>query len=358
MHVLHLVYEPHRSGISQHVIELARLLPDLRHSVILPAGLQGAREDLGAAGAEVHEVPMRSRFLPRTTWYSIPRLIRRLDADLLHLHALETGLFGSLAARLAGVRRVVFSPQTVEIRKRHLLPLYRRLLRLAGRNHAWIGVSRGQVEVLEEIASPGRVHLVPNGIPKLGPLPDRALARRRLGWPEAPFTVAFVGRLSVQKDPWTFVRSAIGLSEILLVLVGDGPLRDELEPAVRTLPHVRLQGYVEGLREVYAAADVICLPSRWEGLPYTLLGALAHGIPVIASRVDGNVDVVLDDVTGLLVHPGRPEELRSAILRLAADGELRERLGRAGREHVEANFSDEVIRRKLRRVYELVLAGR
>lgn len=354
MHVLHLLYEPRPSGISRFVLEVVRMLPDLRHTVLLPRGLGEVAPGLREAGAAVELASIRSRLLPRSTWRELPGHIRRARPDVLHLHALETGPFGTLAGLLGGARRIVFSPQTIEIRQRALLPLLRRVLRLAGRRHAaWTCAARDHVEALRAIAPPDTaVHLVPNAVPRLRPLVSRAVARERLGWPGDAFVVAFAGRLAVQKDPWTFVRSAAGAPELLHVLVGDGPLRAELEPAARRWPWVRLQGEVAGLEDVYAGADVLCLPSRWEGMPLTLLGALACALPVVATRVPGNSDLVLDGRTGLLIEPGDDVGLRAALRRLAADPGLRRTLGEGGRAHVETSYSPAAVAARLRAVYE------
>lgn len=351
-HVLHLLYEPARSGISQHVLELVRILPDLRHGVVLPTGLSGVSDELRALGATPHEVPMPSRLLPPSALGALPRLIRRLRPDVVHLHALETGLFGSLAAGLGGARAVVFQPQTVEIRQRRLLPLLRALLRLAGRRHAaWIGVSRGQLAGLEALVPGGRLRWIPNPVPALAPLPPRAAARARLGWPADAFVVVSVARLAAQKDPLTFARSAARLPGLLHVLVGDGPLRAELEAFARDLPQLRLQGAVQGLADVLAGADVLCLASRWEGLSLTLLEALARGVPAIASAIDGNTDAVIHERTGLLVPPGDPAALAGAIARLHADPPLRARLAAAGQAHVAETFAGPVVAAQLRALY-------
>lgn len=350
-HVLHLLWEPARSGISRHVLELVRILPDLRHSVVLPAGLAGVADELRALGADAREVPMRSRVLPRAALGEVPRLVRDLAPDVVHLHALETGLFGTLAARLGRAGPVVFQPQTVEIRQRAALPLFRALLRLAGRSHAaWIGVSKGQLARLERLA-PGRVRWIPNPVPALDPLPPPDQARRRLGWPAGAFVVVSVARLAAQKDPLGFVRAARANEGLLHVLVGDGPLRAEVEERARTAPNVRLQGQVDGLSDVLAGADVLCLASRWEGLSLTLLEALARGVPSIASAIDGNVDAVIHEETGLLVPPGDPDALAAAIRRLAGDPELRRRLAAAGQAHVAAAFSGPAVAAKLRALY-------
>lgn len=354
MRVLHLLYEPARSGISRHVLELVRLLPGIDHEVILPDHLVEVADDLTAAGAAVHPARIRSRLLPRSTAWTLPRLVRRIDPDVLHLHALESGLFGSLTAHLARARRLVFSPQTLEISKRPLLPLYLALLRVTARRATWIVTSAGHARKLRAYAAPGRVYVVPNAVPIRPAPPTRQAARRRLGWAPDAFVAACVARLSRQKDPLTFVRAAAREPELRFALIGDGPLRAEVEAAGRGLPNLQLHGYLDGVEEVYAGADVLCLASRWEGMSLTLLSALASGVATVASRIDGNTDLVEHERTGLLVDPGDAVGLARAVRRLADDPALARRLGEAGREHVEATCSLEVVRARMLEIYRAV----
>lgn len=357
MHVQHLLYEPRRSGISTSVLSLVRALPEVRHSVLLPAGLDGVAGDLVALGAEVREVALGSKVLPRAAWGELPRAIRAAQADLLHVHALEAGLFGALAGALGRARRLVFTPQTTRIRRRRLLPLLRLLLRAAGSSYtAWVAVSRGQLEELRGLAPAGRVFHVPNAAPPRLQLPLREEARARLGWPEAGRVVACVGRLAAQKDPWTFLRAAAGLPQHLGVLVGEGPLEAELRAFAGGRPHLRLQGPVRPIEDVWAGADLVALPSRWEGLPYALLEAMSHGLPVVASAIEGNTDLVRHEVTGLLVPPGDPRALGAALRRLLEEPALAARLGAAGRALVEAEHSEAELGRRMREVYGHAMA--
>ena len=116
------------------------------------------------------------------------------------------------------------------------------------------------------------------------------------------------------------------------VLVGDGPLRDGAPESV---------GFVEpsALGSYYERAAIVACPSHREGYGVVAREAMAHGRPVVASAVGGLLDAVEDGVTGLLVPPHQPAALRSALERLLGDPELRDRLGRAGREKARRELS-------------------
>src|SRR5262249_21246929 len=129
-----------------------------------------------------------------------------------------------------------------------------------------------------------------------------------------------------------------------LVLVGDGPLRAELEARVRELgisDSVEFRGAAseEGVLATVASCDVFALPSLMEGLPLTLVEAMSLGVPVVAPRVAGVPELVSDERDGLLFHPSDWDGLAAALLRLASDSALRERLGAAGRARVSQDFA-------------------
>ena len=157
-----------------------------------------------------------------------------------------------------------------------------------------------------------------------------------------------VGRLEREKGH-SILLEAISLLEhrgvpVLLEVVGDGSRLDSLRRQARDLgisERITFAGAVgqDRIREHYLAADAFCLPSLGEGIPVVLMEALASGLPVIASNTMGIPELIEDGATGLLVSPGRPEDLAAAIERLAGDRSLGGRLGAAGRDRVMEEFN-------------------
>jgi glycosyltransferase involved in cell wall biosynthesis len=179
---------------------------------------------------------------------------------------------------------------------------------------------------------------------------------------ERPLIVA-VGRLKAPKDFPTLIRALSGLrpDSFEAVIVGEGPDRPRLEEEIEALGlsgRVRLAGERRDVPELLAAADVFVLPSASEGLPVSVLEAMAAGLPVIASRVGGVPEQVSDGETGLLVEPGDPNELTAALDRLIADPSLRRRLGAAGRARAEQAFDLDPFRRAHVELYSRELARR
>jgi glycosyltransferase involved in cell wall biosynthesis len=159
-----------------------------------------------------------------------------------------------------------------------------------------------------------------------------------------PLKIVGVGRLAEQKDFATLI-SALALlpaGTARLRVLGEGPLRATLEAQTAALglaDSVELVGEVADVRSQLEQADVFALTSRWEGLPLSVLEAMAAGLPVVASAIDGIPEAVAEGETGYLTPPGEPRQVADALSRLAADPELRARLGAAGRHRAEERFS-------------------
>jgi glycosyltransferase involved in cell wall biosynthesis len=246
---------------------------------------------------------------------SFVRAARRVDADLLHAHWLPAGW----VAERSGKPYVVQVWGTdVELARRAPW-VARRVLRRA---RLVIAASNDLAERARALGA-REVRVIPSGVE----LPER------VGTEAEPAEVLYAGRLSAEKGVLELLDAAEGLN---LVVAGDGPLRDRIPFARGFVPHDELQ-------QLYARAAVIACPSRREGFGVACLEAMAHGRPVVATRVGGLLDLVVDGETGILVPPRDPPALRSALERLLADPDLRRKLGSAGRDRARTYFSWETV---------------
>jgi glycosyltransferase involved in cell wall biosynthesis len=294
---------------------------------------------------------------------ALARIAASFRPDLAHLHTSRAHAAGwavsLVAPRLPVVvsRRVDFAPDGN--------PLTR--LKYTSRIDCFIAVSRRVAEVLEASGVPReRVRTVYSGVPaRARPDPARrATLRKELGLPDGAPVVGSVGALAAHKDPVTLVRgAAVVLRErpaARLLLVGDGPLRGEIEREARALgvaDRVVLAGFRDDAIDCLSLLDVFAVTSRLEGLNTTVLDAMALGLPIVATRAGGIPEIVADNECGVLVPPGDPEALARALVLLLEDRQRAERFGAAARER-SRSFTEERMVSETERVYRDVLAAR
>ncbi len=233
------------------------------------------------------------------------------DADLVHAHWLAAG------AVAATVRKpYVVQVWGTDVQLARLMPwLARVILRRA---HVVIAASNALAADARRLGARD-VRVIPSGVD----VPDDARD------PDEPPHVLYVGRLSKEQGILDLVQAAHRLP---LVVVGDGPLRNDVPAALGFVPHDELGAF-------YERASVIACPSHREGFGVVAVEAMAHGRPVVASAVGGLRDIVADGETGMLVPPGDIASLRSALERLLGDAELRRSMGEAARARVREHFS-------------------
>jgi glycosyltransferase involved in cell wall biosynthesis len=193
---------------------------------------------------------------------------------------------------------------------------------------------------------------------------DQAAIRARIGVSPDRFVVGWFGRMTAVKRTDDLLDALTALRErgvdALLLLVGDGADRERLERLAHgrgLAKSVLFLGYQEDVARWYAACDAIVLTSASEGTPVTLIEALAARRPVVATRVGGVEDVVQDGVTGHLVRPGDTHALAERLALLAADPELRRRMGEAGRAQVLQRYAVERLVDDVDRLYRSLLAA-
>jgi glycosyltransferase involved in cell wall biosynthesis len=307
----------------------------------------GREDALGAAAGRLGIPATRVEAPGRLSPSALGPLARLARGGVLHAHDYKALVLALAAGALARVPVVAtFHGDIGNVRR---VVLYERLARWAARfTQGVAATSEPLADHIRAAAPRARVHVIPNGIP-VPPLPTaatRASAREALGLSPGLVVVAFVGRLSPEKAPEVLLRAVSGTGLALLV-AGEGPLRDALEAEAKAdAGQVRFLGFRADVAPVLAAADVLGLPSRTEGLPMAALEAMAAGLPVIASAV-GSLPEVLADGAGVLVPPGDVSALRLALERLSSP-EVRAAVGAEGRRRVESRYAATTMARRYR----------
>ncbi len=232
------------------------------------------------------------------------------EVDLVHTHLWAGDLWGRLGAMLAG--RPVLRTEHNTVGETGLRRLATRALE--PRTAAVVAVSRSAASALPP--EPRRVEIIPNGV-------DLRRFRPMAPRPGTARSVLGLGRLTWQKGFDVLVRAAAAVPGLWVDLVGEGEERVAL-----AAPHVRLHGWSADVAPWLARADMLAIPSRWEGFGLVAVEAMAAGVPVVASRVDGLEEVIGE--AGLLVPPEDPASLARALARLTQDAALRTELSARG----------------------------
>ena len=379
--VVHVTTVPHTLTFLTPPITLARSRGWDVHAI--SSGHEFLQDYGEAHDIEVHEIPMTRRITPGTDLRSLLMLtdmLIDLEPDIVHGHTPKAGLLSMMAATAAGV--------PIKIYQMHgLLTLTARGLRhalLASAERTSCRLADAVVCVshsLREVAHEGR--LCPrersdvllggsNGVDaaeRFNPAryPNaRAEIRAEHGIPLDAPVVGFVGRLVRDKGiveltrAWQAIRRRFDDAHLLVV----GPygerdtVPDSTRRALSSDPSIHLLGYQSDTPPLYAAMDLLTLPTYREGFPTVPMEAAAMGIPTVATRAPGCVDAVVEGGTGALVPIGDPDALARAIIAYLADPGLRARHGLAARERVLRDFRPEAIAGAMLALYDEMLGTR
>lgn len=362
--VLFVITLAETGGAQAYVAHLLPALAD-RFGVAVAAHGPGPLRD-AARAAGVPFFPLRHVRRPISLWrdllglLELIRLLRRERPDILHANSSKAGVLGRLAAVAVGVPVRIFTVHGWGFEAFSGLAslLYRwadRLMSPMTTVTICVGESERAAGLAARTCRNDRTVVIRNAV-DVAAAPK---ARHAGGTPR----IIMVGRLQPPKDPVTLVRAFARLrrESFAAVVVGDGPARPMLETEIRRLGldgAVELAGECCDVPERLAGADVFVLSSSQEGLPLSILEAMAAGLPVVATAVGGIPELVVDGQTGFLVPRGDAEALAAALARLIDDRALRRRLGTAGRARAEALFDLPSFHRAHVELYSRELARR
>jgi len=353
-------------GPLSHVRDLAPAVAAQGVDVSVVCADNRVAAEFRGMGIETEVVPLRDKYDVRNA-ARLPSLLR--SADIVHSHDRRSGLFARPAARAVGSRAVhtlhglpdeIFAmvgrvdppppPGVSSVRIAWLRFGLMRIEALLSHLGAVVVPSHALARSLAEHGFPRRrMHVIPYGVavrrPAPAPLHDpprlvtAAILEHRKG-----IDVLLDARAAMQRPAQ-------------LDVFGDGSLRHELEDQARRLGiSVRFHGFVDDLGDRLLELDVFVLPTRADNLPVAILEAMAVGLPVVATRVGGVPELVLDGETGYLVDPDDPRGLAHVLDAVIADPTRHRRLGEAGAARVSAHFEAGAVAARMVRLYEELLA--
>jgi sugar transferase (PEP-CTERM/EpsH1 system associated) len=372
LRILHVVDRLGTGGTEYGILKIIEGLSDqgFEHQV---CAVRGSDNHLVRAHHLENKVYVvgRSRFGYQSSVNGFVKIARRLRPHIVHSR--NWGAIEAIpAARLAGVPLVIHSEHGYELEMLTGLPARQRLFRRAAYSMADVVFTVTQdlrhYHAKQAWVSKDRIRVLPNGVDtaRFAPRPlDRAAIRQRLGIPVDALVLGTVGRLvKIKKQDML-----LGAAEILLnrgvsvyvVLAGSGPELCELQKLVAASPNlagrVLFLGFAENVPEILNAMDVFVLPSLDEGMSNTLLEAMASQLPIVATHVGGNPELIEENRSGWLVQPGNLCDLVTRLEILADDLDLRVAIGRAARERAVSYFSLKDMIDRYRSLY-VELAGK
>ncbi|MDW8103882.1 MAG: glycosyltransferase [Armatimonadota bacterium] len=361
-HVVFVITSLDAGGAQAQVVRLAGALKQRGWKVslvsMIPPRLYAS--ELQGAGIFVETLHMRRKVPDPRGVLRLARLLKEWRPDVVHSHMVHANILVRVTRLLVPVPVLVCSIRSVYEGGRLREMLYRLTDPLCDLT---THVCRAGAErfVRVKAVSARRMRYIPNGVDTEIFRPDdaaRVQMRAHLGVQDT-FVWLAVGRLEPAKDYPTllhaFEKVARHCSSIKLLLAGEGALRDILKKMVCQLhieDRVTFLGARQDIPQLMNAADACVMSSAWEGLPNVLLEAHACGLPIVATDVGGNSEVVIDGETGFLVPPRQPEALAQAMRRMMALGtQQRARMGQAGRQHVLQNYNMERIVKQWEELY-------
>ena len=369
--VVHIIHRLAIGGLENGLVNLINHMrvDRYRHAIVCMTQSTDFRLRIKNTDVEVYELHKKPGH-DFSLYFRLWGLLRRLRPAVVHTRNIGT-LECQFIALLAGVHARVHGEHGRDMNDLHgrnatylrlrkvFRPLISRYIAVSHDLAQWL---RDQVQV-----PAARVVQIYNGV-------DEQRFRPRASWlrevlpagfaPPGSVVLGTVGRMSGEKDQLTLVRAfrlaraRCPQSQLRLVLVGDGPLKAEIEREI-------LEGQLEGqvwmpgarsdIAEILRALDIFVLPSLGEGISNTILEAMASGLAVIATRVGGNPELVVENETGVLVPAANPEAMAQAIMNCLTQPILMRQHGQAGRARIERQYSMDAMVRQYIAVYDAAL---
>lgn len=370
--ICHIIFKLDFGGLENGLVNLINHLPADRfcHVIISLKPATDFQNRISRSDVEIIEINKKDG-KDLSAYKKVWSVIRKFKPDIVHTRNIPT-LDMLVPAALSGVRRLIHSEHGLDLMElaghHSKYNFLRRLSQLFTRRY--ITVSHDLENWLhKEIGIPKhKISLIYNGVdteifqPPANNTNPAPIFPRDFAPPRA-LVIGTIGRLGKVKDQVTLAHAFVRLIELCpnlretarLVIVGDGELRSEIESILEAggvSDLVWLPGFCSNTPEIYRSFNIFTLPSLREGISNTILEAMASGLPVIATNVGGNPEIVEDGVTGQLVPAANPEAIVSALQKYIDDPELAKVHGQAGHNKAMNKFSLTAMVQGYQKVYE------
>jgi glycosyltransferase involved in cell wall biosynthesis len=376
--VAHIITKLELGGAQQNTLFTVAHLDPKKFRPILIAGEPGPLDDDARKldGVVFHQLPSLVREIsPLSDLRALPALallLRRLKPAIVHTHSSKAGILGRAAAWLAGVPIIIhsihgfgFSRYQHQVERRLLIALECLAARVTTRFFA-VSEANRRLGIELGLFPPGRCIVIRSGVDLAAirdTWVDTPAKKRELGLDLGRPVVGMIAAVRSQKAPLDFVHMAARVCQARpdtqFLLVGDGELRGAVEAEVARVGlagSFKLTGWRRDIPAIMRCLDIFVLTSLWEGLPRVYLEALASGVPVVGTRVDGVAEIIKEGVNGYLLAPGDVNGLADRVVSLLANPTVAAGMGRQG-ESLSQEFDIHEMVRRQEREYEMLLAG-
>jgi len=363
LNVLHLVLNLDVGGLENGVINLVNgLNPDKFRSIIVcikRSGELGKR--ISNPSVKIYEMKYYGGFDLKTP-LRLAKIIRSEQIDVVHTRNLKAYYFGFMAAKFSGFRAIVHSEHGRDYPFSPKKMLMQRIF--SWFTQALVALSEDLKQCLVKYVhiSPAKVAVIVNGVDtaRFDPSKESAI-RQQLGLSKEAIVIGAVGRLVTVKNLPELLNAVTKTQkkydDVHLLIIGDGPLKSELEQYAEHLDlpeNFHFLGSRNDIPELFNSMDIYTLTSFNEGISNTLLEAMSSALPVVASAVGGNPEIVADFKTGLLYKSGDEDDLVEKISILIDEPEKRYQLGKNARKYVMENRSIHSMINNYQQLYQSV----
>ena len=346
-------------GIGRLVLDIAKFLNKDRFEVSVAFGSEYPLDkEFLKNDIRIYRLGISRRMSPLANAkaiYQLYHILKKEKFDIVHTHTSTGGLVGRVASKLSNSVTIyqaagypLHKPQFL-LSKRVLFLFLERILNYFTDHYVAVSENLKQQTIEKGISRSEKISVIYHGVDlkrfDYVPCKDKDKLKRELELENGFSVIGTIGRLDTQKGVCFLLRAASIIlklfPETIFLVVGDGPLRPQLEKLSQDLNisrKVLFTGWIEDVPKVLSVMDIFCLPSLWEAFGIVLAEAMAMRLPIVATNVEGIPEVMKDGETGILVPSQKPGALAAAIMKLLKDKTLARQMGEAGRKRVEELF--------------------
>jgi len=365
--ILYLVTKSEIGGAQRYIFDLATNLPPAEFQFMVAAGGDGELfSSLKAKNIMVFKLINLVREINPAkdikAYFEIKKLIRQIKPDILHLNSSKAGIIGAIAGKHAGVKKIIYTVHGFvfnEPMPRWKKTFYRLAEKFSSRyKDKLICVSEfdRQKGIKNKIAPVRKMTTINNGIGQLKLL-DGSTARKQLALPADKIIVGTIANFYPTKGLSYLIKAAGQVCRnhnVIFIIIGDGEQRQALESEIKKLnltENFYLVGRKNEVEQYLKAFDIYTCSSVKEGFPYSILGAMQAGQPIVSTNVGGIPEMIENEKSGLLVEPAEPKQLAASIIKLIENRNLADQLGRQAQIEVNQKFSLEKMVKETKKIY-------